>query len=153
MFSNNNPPPMPRSKQKSTFRRVIDAERWRDRWCWRRKRKGEVTGTHVQGREEMTATGSLHSSFPLFSSVLTSRLWQLTCRHESDGDILWPLPCLTHYFDTSCPDGMSGFMLTNLERPLLYCAQSLFKLFRQGRRQEGLLTCEDYGVKSKRPKG
>lgn len=35
----------------------------------------------------------------------TSHLWQLTWRHESDDDILWPLPCLTHYFDTSCLDG------------------------------------------------
>lgn len=52
---------------------------------------------------------------------------------------------------------MSGFMLTNLETPLLFsvllCAKSLFKLFRQGRKQKGLLTYEDYGVKSKRPRG
>lgn len=34
------------------------------------KRKGEVTGTHVQGWEEMTATSSLHSSFLLFSPSL-----------------------------------------------------------------------------------
>lgn len=26
------------------------------------ERKGEVTGTHVQGQDEMTATGSLRSS-------------------------------------------------------------------------------------------
>lgn len=32
----------------------------------------EVTGAHVKGQAEMTATGSLHSSFPLFSSILTS---------------------------------------------------------------------------------
>lgn len=42
-------------------------------------------------------------SFPSFL-ILTSHLWQLTCRHESDDDILWPLLCFTHYFDTSCPD-------------------------------------------------
>lgn len=38
------------------------------------ERKGEVTGTHVQGREGMTATGSLHSSFPLFPPFLPSHL-------------------------------------------------------------------------------
>lgn len=31
------------------------------------KAEGEVTGTHVQGQEEMTATSSLHSSPPLSS--------------------------------------------------------------------------------------
>lgn len=49
-------------------------------------------------------------SFPSFL-LLTSHLWQLTCRHESDDDILWPPPRFTHYFDTSCPDDMSDFML------------------------------------------
>lgn len=37
------------------------------------ERKGEVTSTHVRA-QEMTATGSLHSSFPLFFSVHTSHL-------------------------------------------------------------------------------
>lgn len=101
------------------------------------QRKEDVTGTHVRGREEMTATGSLHSSFPLFS-IHTSRLWQLTWRHESDDDILWPLPCLTHYSDTFCLDGMSA-LLTNLESSLLFSllpgAKSLFKLFGQERRR------------------
>lgn len=123
--------------------RVIDVERWCDRWCWGRKkrRSDRYSCPRTGGDDSDRFTPLLFSSR---FSVLTSRLWQLTWRHESDDDILWPLPCLTHYFDTSCPDGMSGFMLTNLERPLLFsillCAQSLFKLFRQGRRQKGFLT-------------
>lgn len=134
-------------------------ERWRDRWCWRRKerRSDRYSCSRTGGDDSDRFTPLLFSS--LFS-VLTSRLWQLTWRHESDDDILWPLPCLTHYFDTSCLDGMSGFMLTNLERPLLFsvlvCAKSLLKLFRQGwkgKKKDYLTYDEDNGLKSKRPKG
>lgn len=83
-------------------------QRQRDRWCW--KTKGRRSDMYSCPRwEEMSAVGSLHSS--LFSA-LTSPLWQLTWRHESDDDILWPLPCLTHCFHPSCLGCMSCFMLT-----------------------------------------
>ena len=94
----------------------------------------------------------VHSTpFSSYFSVLTSCLWQLTWRHEYDDDILWPLPCLTHYFDTSCLDGMSAFMLTNLERSLLFLAQPLCQICLQtvqtGRQQKELFICGDCGVK------
>lgn len=125
----------------STFR-----ESWtrRDRWCWGGESKGgsdRYSCPRTRGDDSDQFTPLLSSS--LFS-ILTSRLWQLTWRHESDDDILWPLPCLTHYFDTSCLDGMSVLMLTNLERSPLFsvvlCAKSVFKLFRQGGKKKEAFT-------------
>lgn len=96
----------------------------------------------------------VHST-PLFLSFLCPHFSSVTVNLQTW--IWWwylvttaMLNSLLWYF---LPGFMSAFMLTNLERPLLFsvllCAKYLYKLFRQERKQRGLIM----EGKDKRPKG